>query len=249
MHGHQVQAFPKTWCDMLIMLFEGIAGIRGGALALLASILEWDDWAVTFSGHSWVQIIGGIPEGEGLGPTGFNLFPDAHTRMLENAGHGVARSGWVPNVWRAHVWTGMGTPQPSLVVALRAGLRGESQLANAELLRQANIEASAARALDLQDSDRVVGFRHADDPQFLASSRGAAQDMLRVLGEWGSRFRAEFHVADKKTVPLLAGAVAAANASLAPPMLSLTQLALERTTQVRWTKSAQVVGAAISPRS
>ena len=59
---------------------------------------------VQFSGVSWVDIFQGVPEGELLGPLGFNLILDVLTRMLEDVRCGVNHIAWLPLQWRGRCW-------------------------------------------------------------------------------------------------------------------------------------------------
>ena len=82
-----------------------------------------------------------------------------------------------------------------------------------------DLEASCARALDLEAPMRIAVIFQADDPVFLASSRGAMMSSLGILQEWGSKHKARLHVGADKSVVLVSGSPAGAAAiSCAPPI-------------------------------
>ena len=66
--GDLKQAFPKSWRESILALLHTQAGIRDGAFALIANMLEWDEVLVALSGRSLVRVGQGIPEGGLLGP-------------------------------------------------------------------------------------------------------------------------------------------------------------------------------------
>ena len=103
-------AFPSAWRALILAEAKVSAGVRDGALALLASILKEDFWRITLSGDSVVHRSHGIPEGSKFGPACFNLIPNTLISRLRQANCGVATSGWVPAVWASHKWTGRGVP-------------------------------------------------------------------------------------------------------------------------------------------
>ena len=219
-HGDLIHAFPRTWREELLVLLHYVVGIRDGALAEVASILEWDEWLVPLSGASWKSITQGLPEGGVLGPLLFNLLLDTLSIALRDACCGVARDARVPPIWQEHIWSGAGNPQPSLVQLALDVLHGLRPLPSAaELAYHPDIEASAARALDLFDAHRSAVRFHADDPVFLASSYGAAQEVLRVVADWASVHKAAFHIAQRKTVAMVFGAAATVAAMMAGPKL------------------------------
>ena len=63
-----------------------------------------------------------------------------------------------------------------------------------------DIEASALRALDLIDENRIVAVFHADDPVFLASSAGEMQRTMELVSKWSVCHGASLHVTPKKTI-------------------------------------------------
>ena len=61
-----VHAFPSAWRALILAEAKISAGVRDGALALLASILKEDFWRITLSGDSGDSVVHrshGIPEG------------------------------------------------------------------------------------------------------------------------------------------------------------------------------------------
>ncbi len=86
----------------------------------------------------------------------------------------------------------------------------------------ADLEASAARALDLEAPRRLVAILHADDPVLLASSRGALQQTLDLVDEWALLHNAQFHHSTDKTVVMVSSALGAEDLDLqAVPRLSM----------------------------
>ncbi|CAK0815216.1 unnamed protein product [Prorocentrum cordatum] len=140
-HGDFVHAFPRTWRSLLLCLLHDAGGVQAGSLALLGSILEWDQVVVTLSGLSTVDVHEGMPEGGVLGPLGFNFFPDSLMRPLHSAGCGAATSTWVPVPWQQHVWLGCGTPRTHLVDMLVPLLECPSSLPSVDMLRAARAGA------------------------------------------------------------------------------------------------------------
>jgi hypothetical protein len=205
--GDFVKAFPRVWRDYwLALMFKG-PQIRDGAFALLASMLKFDEVYIWLSGRSSVRVVQGIPEGGSLGPMGYNLLPDTLVRFLESRGHGVGVSCVMPVAWANHTWHGSGTPVEAVVAGIRSALRTGADLPPSELLSSwPDLEASAARALDLESDDRLACTFHADDPVFLASSFGAMQCLLDDVSAWASEVGASFHVGPKKTVAMVSGA-------------------------------------------
>ena len=152
-----------------------------------------------------------------LGPLLFNLVPDSLVAAPRKAGCGVANDARVPVPLRDHVWSGAGTPPGELVDLTVAALSGHARLPLVSDLSHADIEASAARALDLADAARAPVRFQADDPVFLASSHGAAQHVLHVVARWATLHKAEFHIAELKTVAMVFATATATAALLAAP--------------------------------
>eukprot|EP00973_Karenia_brevis_P049449 6860647-Karenia_brevis.AAC.1 len=81
-----------------------------------------------------------------------------------------------------------------MVDKLLSNLEHTSKLPTAALLDQSlDLEASALRALDLSDCNRLAALLHADDPILLSSSAGAAQSVLNIVAEWECKHGACFH--------------------------------------------------------
>eukprot|EP00435_Cladocopium_sp_Y103_P034642 s2414_g9.t1 len=181
------------------------AGLRDGALALLGSIMEKDIWRISLSGDSFVSTTEGIPEGSKYGPPCFNLLPNTLVKKLQAEQCGIAIAAEVPQIWKNHVWTGRGEPDPSLTRLIVQQLRCQSNnLPGADTLSaNATVEASCARALDLVSDCRIPVLFHADDPVFLASSRGEANRLLRIISSWCSKYKASLHLSAHKTVAMV----------------------------------------------
>ena len=141
-------------------------------------------------------------------------------RELESMNVGFGVGVKMPPAWASHKWICVGTPDPALTAAMRAAIRGECPLPpSAALHAWPDLEASAARALDLEAPLRLAAIFHADDPSFPSSSRGALQSTCDLMASWSARSKAEFHVAKKKSVIMIAGtAEARAAAASAPPV-------------------------------
>ena len=127
-------------------------------------------------------------------------------RKLRRGRHGVAVSGWVPREWRPLVWSGLGRPIQALVEDILSRLQNSLPLPSvAALAADRDLEASCARALDLQDEDRIPVLLSADDPCFLASSRGAMLDVVQVIQDWAKDYKASLHTGPSKTVMQASG--------------------------------------------
>lgn len=175
--------------------------ILDGAYATLVSALATDAVHVWLSGRSTVDVTQGIPEGGALGPLLYNLVPDSLVRYLCAQGHGLGLGIVMPSEWKSHVWVSSGVPQGAIVADIRARLSAGGRLPPAFFLAShPDVEASAARALDLEAGSRLPCIFHADDPVFLSSSRGAMQALLDDVCIWANSVGAAFHVAANKTV-------------------------------------------------
>ena len=208
--GDFKKAFPRTWRELLLTLLGQGPQVQDGMYELLASTLESDSVHIWLSGCSVIQVEQGIPEGGALGPLCYNVLPDSLVKKLEAEGHGFGIDPDIPSVWVDHQWCCGGSPDPGLVANLRQRLRGSGSLPPAGLLATwPDLEASAARALDLEATTRVPCIFHADDPLILSSSRGGLQQMLGVISSWCGDCGAQFHVGPKKTVAMAGGFVLA----------------------------------------
>ena len=104
------------------------------------------------------------------------------------------------------MWCGSGTPVDSVVASLRMRLRSGGSLPPSTLFDNwPDLEASAARALDLESETRLACMFHADDPIFFASSKGAMQHLLNVVSSWAREVGAAFHVGPKKSIAMVIG--------------------------------------------
>ena len=83
---------------------------------------------------------------------------------------------------------------PAVTQHLLHALRtGQSLPASERLEADAVLEASAARAIDLNDPWRIPVLLHADDPLFFASSVGEMRRVLRVVAAWSRRYKTTLH--------------------------------------------------------
>ena len=107
----------------------------------------------------------------------------------------------VPLTCKHHVWQGSGTAQKPLTGRLLECLISHSSLPTADMLaRDSDLEASALRALDLADENRICALFHADDPLFPASSAGEMQRTMDLVYEWSMNHGATFNVTCNRTV-------------------------------------------------
>ena len=201
-----VKAFPRTWRAYLVNAIHEAAGIRWGAMSLFHSILSSDEWLIPLSGLSWEKISDGVPEGCRIGPPCFNFLPDTLVSMLLEERCGVAFRTEMPAPWKSCSWKGCGTPDPAVTQHLLHALRTGQSLPSAERLEaDAVLEASAARAIDLNDPWRIPVLLHADDPLFFASSVGEMRRVLRVVAAWSRRYKTTLHCTVSKSVILPIG--------------------------------------------
>ena len=215
-----VHAFPRAWRDLLLVEARETAGIRDGALALLAAIMKQDAWRVALSGTSVVTLTEGIPEGSKYGPQCFCLLPNTLVKKLREEKCGIATCGWVPDAWAAHVWSGSGTPDQAAAESIAQCIRLGHPIPSARSLRECpNCEATCARALDLLQADRVPVLLHADDPVFVASSRGEATRTLQVIASWAIDVKVELHLGSSKTVVQILHPPGYCNRAVARPLL------------------------------
>lgn len=185
--------------------------MSGGALALLCSILESDWWSVTLCGSSWLPIETGMPEGCRLGPPLFNFLPDTLVVMLLEHRCGVARKAKIPAVWNDHVFRGWGCPDETITMEILSRLRSGTGLPTAEWMADVNNEASALGALDLLDPYRIPVLFQADDPVFLASSKGEMVRVMGVIGLWCKRYKTSLRCTSNKSVILVHSSKEACN--------------------------------------
>ena len=206
--GDFMRAFPLKWREDLLVIASSRPEVRGGCFVLLADIFGVDRVHVRLSGDSVVDVHQGIPEGGNMGTLCYNLLPDDMLRNLVRAEHGIGLGLRMPAAWARHQWVGNGSPVPELVAHLRACLRSDSGLPPASLLSvSSDLEASAARALDLESPFRLAAILHADDPVILGSSRGALQSSLDIVSSWAILHGAHSHVAAEKSVVMVSGDV------------------------------------------
>ena len=199
-----VKAFPRSWRAFLVKALHESGGLRGGIMSLFHSMLRSDEWLVPLSGVSWETISCGVPEGCRIGPPLFNFLPDTLVTMLIEEGCGVSWTRPMPEPWVSHSWKGTGSPIPDLTCNILQALRNNLPLPPAVLLEaDEDIEASALRALDLWDSSGIPVILHADDPLFLASSKGEMRRMLRIISAWSRKYKASLHVSSVKSVIMI----------------------------------------------
>ncbi|CAE7431354.1 unnamed protein product, partial [Symbiodinium sp. CCMP2456] len=135
------------------------------------------------------------------GPLLYPLIPNSLTRVLLHEKCGVALDAALPKEWKDHQWSGQGVPQMSLVARILEALHTDAQLPSSSALQAyPDLEASAARALDLRDPGRLAILLHADDPVLLASSWGELCRMILMIERWAPGHGARFHVSDDKSV-------------------------------------------------
>ena len=237
-----MKAFPKTSRSDLLNII-GQSCIEGGTLASLCGIFQWDEVVVLLSGTSAVTVNDGIPEGGTLGTTLYTCLPDSLVKELLSLGMGIGLKRTVPPAWAGHVWKGSGTPCTNLVRRLLLDVKDGRLLPEPDALQAwPDLEASALKVIDLLSAERLAALLHADDPVFLASSRGELQNMLDVIADWAHRHKATFHTGKAKSVvmPIYQGCDESAIASLAQvDMIKReegvpTRVALHVTLSHRW---------------
>ena len=150
-----------------------------------------------------VVVAQGILEGGCLGPLLYPLTPNSLMMELQAAGCGFGLGVVMPQAWLDYVWRGDGSPVDHWVESARSGLRGVVALPPKEALAaKPDLEASCARALDLEAPMRIAVIFHADDPVFLNCSRGATLSTLAVLESWGTRDTARLHTGAGKSAEI-----------------------------------------------
>ena len=82
-----------------------------------------------------------------------------------------------------------------MVILWFGTVANQETLPPASALRQSpSLGATCARALDLCDPRRIPVLFHADDPVFLASSRGEAVRVLSIVADWAHDVKASLHL-------------------------------------------------------
>ena len=204
--GDFEKAFPSTWREDILCLAAKCPGVAGGVLHLLGDALAWDAVHVLLAGSGVINICQGLPEGGCLGPILYTLLPDSLARILAQESCGVAMQPGIPLLWQGHQWSGQGTPRDDWTRRILHSLpQGPDLPSCAALRRQQDLEASAARALDLNAADRLAILLHADDPVLLASSWGELCRMLLIVERWAPLHGACFHVGADKAVLMRIG--------------------------------------------
>jgi len=199
--GDFENAFPKVWRDDLLLLLAKVRGLSPGVVHLVGHILALDVVVVELSGYSVILIRNGLPEGGVLGPVLYPLIPDTLAKAFSAAKCGVGWRSSLPRTWDGYRFTGRGVPQHDCVQRILTALRTGASLPSAHALALcAELEASAARALDLWDDLRLHILLHADDPLIFASSWGELCRMISIMEEWGPLHGARFHVGQEKSV-------------------------------------------------
>ena len=199
--GDFQKAFPSCWRDDIIHLAAKCPLVSGGVLHLLGDALASDLVSVFFGGFSVLPVLEGLPEGGCLGPILYPLIPDSLSQIMAREKCGVAIRPDLPANWESHRWSGQGVPQPHLVASLLHDLNTRRHVPDSsELQADPDLEASAARAIDLRDQNRLCLLLHADDPVFLASSWGELCRMVLMIERWAPAHGARFHISDNKTL-------------------------------------------------
>jgi len=200
------QAFRRTWRqDLLCLVYNTVTALRGSVYRLVVDIFKPNSVAVWLNGHSVVLVNQGIPEGGSMGTLLYNVLPNSLVLYLLAKGHGISWREPLPEAWKGYHWKGEGKPVDFLVTMIISCLQsGVGIPTQAQLATSVDFEASAARAFD-QMGQRLVAILHADDPIFLASSRGAMQLLLDDAAAWCRLHNAKFHVNSCKTVVMMCG--------------------------------------------
>ena len=201
--GDVARAFPRTWREDFFNEICISAKLTHGAQALFGDTLDSDVVIVTIQGFSKVMKVVGVPEGGVWGPTGFPAWFNSLTVYLRNRGHGVGIMPPLPRAWNKCIWPTHGVPSPQWTKWFSHALASQGQLPTVEQLQgDANLAASALRALDLCAACRIALVLQADDPAILASSHGALQDTLTDIAGWAFLHKVAFHVGSNKSVLL-----------------------------------------------
>ena len=97
-------AFPRAWRERILERLHSAAGVRDGAYALAASILEWKVVEVTYGSRGRALLRQGVPEGGAVGPATYTQVSDTLVRRLVAAGHGigVGERPPYPPAWRGY---------------------------------------------------------------------------------------------------------------------------------------------------
>jgi hypothetical protein len=203
--GDFQKAFPRTWREDLICIINRIRPAGNGVVALLADVLRNDVVAVWLSGCSDMDVVQGIPEDGNVGTLTYVHLPDTLIEELNAHNLGVGVDVRMPQAWDGHVWAGTGAPISDLVFEICHCIMASSPLPTPELLvLWPDLEASAARALDLLSPWRLAALFHVDDLVFLGSSKGTLEETLDVVVNWATRHNARFHHSEAKTVTMVA---------------------------------------------
>ena len=205
--GDFEKAFPSTWREDILGLAARCPGVQGGIFHLLGDILAWDAVHVLLAGSGVVNVCQqGLPEGGCSGPILYTLLPDSLARIFAQESCGVAMHPCFPQLWLGHRWSGQGTPRDEWTQRILRSLPQGPDLPSCAALRgEQDLEASAARALDLISAQRLAILLHADDPVLLASSWGELCRMLLIVERWAPMHGACFHVRADKTVLMRIG--------------------------------------------
>ena len=73
-----------------------------------------------------------------------------------------------------------------------------------DLEQNKDLEASAARALDMRDPGRIAIILQADDPVIFASSAGEMHRTLGIVSSWCRLYKTEFHTDGKGVLQVVA---------------------------------------------
>jgi hypothetical protein len=172
------QAFPRTWREDLLSLGKPMPCWRGGLLHLLGHILASGNVIVLSGGYTVVVVVQGLPEGRVLGPFLYPSVPDFLGRVLMQ---GCACVCHYSGAVIAGVVMGFLTSRLCQTLSLFS-TAGRDLPESTQLSADVDLEASAAKTLDVMCKISISHLFHADDPVFFATSCG---EMCRIFSDIG----------------------------------------------------------------